>query len=80
MGLVQMFLDYSLHPDLRLFAVVDITKIKSTPDNEEWDQDRTIVWERWAKNFMGITDSPYQSLQFLIYVKFIAYIYSKGPY
>ena len=29
--------------------------------------------ERWDKNFMGLTESPYQSLKLMIYVKFIAY-------
>ena len=47
--------------------------IKSRPDDQVWDQDKTIVWERWANNFMGLTDPPYQSLQLLIHVKFIAY-------
>ena len=68
-----MFLNLPLHPDLKPFAGVDTTHIKNRPDREGWDQERTRVWEHWANNFMGLTDSPYQSLQLMIHVKFIAY-------
>ena len=54
-----MFLNYYLHPKLIPFAGVDITHINSRPDEELWDKDRTRVWERWDKNFMGLTDPPY---------------------
>ena len=66
-----------LNPDLRLFAGVYIIHIKSRPDEERWDQDRTRVWERWDKNCLGLKDSPYQYLQLLIHVRFIAYRYRK---
>ena len=46
MDVGEMFLDFPLQPDLRLFAGVDITHINSRPDEEGWDQDRTRVWER----------------------------------
>ena len=55
----EMFLNFPLHPDLRSFAGLDIIHIKSRPDKEGWDHDRTRVWERWVKNSMGLTDSPY---------------------
>ena len=69
----EMFLNSPLHTNFRPLAGVDITHIKGSPYKEVWDQERTRVWERWAKNFMFLTDSPYQSLQLLIHVKFIAY-------
>ena len=53
--------------------------IKSSPDKEVWDQDRTIVWERWDNNFMVLTESPYLFLQLLIHVKFTAYGKRKNP-
>ena len=53
----EMFLNFPLHPDLRFFSGVEITHIKSSPDKEGWDQDRTRVWENLAKHFMGLTDS-----------------------
>ena len=58
----EVFLNLPLHPELRPFARVDIAHIKSRPDEEGWYQDRTIFWKRWAKNFMGLIDSPYQYL------------------
>ena len=60
-----------LHPELRPFAGLDITHIKSRIDEAGWDQDKTRVWERWTKNFMGLIDFPYQYLQLLIHIKFI---------
>ena len=62
MDVGEMFLNSHLHLDLITFEGVDITHIKSRPDEEGQDQDRTRVWERWAKNFMDLTDSPYRHL------------------
>ena len=73
MDVGEMFWTYPIHPDLIPFAGVDITQINSRLDKEGWNQDRTRVWECWANNFMGLTDSPYWYLQLLIHAKFIAY-------
>ena len=73
----EMFLNSPLHSELRPFSGVEIMHIKSSPDKEVWDQDRTIVWERWDNNFMVLTESPYLFLQLLIHVRFIAYRYRK---
>ena len=59
MDVGNMFFRSPFHPDLIPYAGVDITQIKSRPDEEVWEQDMTRVWERWANNFMGLTDSPY---------------------
>ena len=63
---------FALHPELRPFSVVDVPYINSKLDKEGWYQDRTRVWERWAKNIMKLTDSPYIYMQLLIHVNFIA--------
>ena len=68
-----MLLNFYLHPEMRPFSVLDIPHIHIRPDEEGWDHDRTRFWERWDKNFMGLTDSPYLYFQLLIHVKFIAY-------
>ena len=65
---------FPLHPELRPFAGVDITHTKIRLDEEVWDEDMTRVWERWAKNFMRLTDSHYQYLQLLINVKVISFV------
>ena len=79
MDVEAIFLNFPLHPDLRPFAGVVITHINIRPDKKVWDQDRTRVWESWAKNSMGLTDSPHQYLQLLAHVKFTAYGESKDP-
>ena len=73
MDVGEFVLNLPLHPYLITFAAVDITHIKSRPDKEWWDKERTRVWEHWAKNLIGLTDFPYLSLQLLIHVKFIAH-------
>ena len=73
MDVEEMFLNFSLHPELRPHGGVDISDIKIRPDKEGWDQDMTRVWERWEKNFMGLTKYPYRSLLFIINAKFIVY-------
>ena len=78
-GRGRLFSNFPLHPDLKPFEGVNITRINSRLDEEEWDQDRNRIWERWAKNFMGLTNSPYRYLQILIHVKFIAYGDIKTP-
>ena len=44
MDVGEMFLNFPLRPDLRPFSGVDITHIKSRPDEEGRDQDRIRVW------------------------------------
>jgi hypothetical protein len=39
----------------------------------EWEDQRTRHWERWCRNWMGLRDSPYRSLQMLLTAKVIAY-------
>ena len=74
-----MFLNFPLHPELIPFAGLDITHVKGRPDEAGQNQDRNRFWERWAKNFMGLTDPPYQYLKLLIHVKLIAYGERKDP-
>ena len=61
------------YPELIPFEGVGITHIESRPEKEEWDQNRTRVWERWAKNIMVLTDSPYIYIQLLIHVNLTAH-------
>ena len=74
-----MFLNFPLHPESIPFSGVYIKHTNIISDEEGWDNDRTRVWEFWAKNFMGLTDSPYRFLQILIHFKFIAYGERKDP-
>ena len=45
----------------------------------DWEQDRTKSWERWVRNFMGMRDSPWRSIQMLLIAKVIAYGDRKDP-
>ena len=71
----EMFLNWWMGIMLRPYAGVDITHVRpeKVEDREDWDKDRTRFWERWVRNFMGLRDSPYRSLQMMIMAKFVAY-------
>ena len=71
----EMFLNWWMGTMLRPYAGVDITHVRpdNVEDRESWDKDRTRFWERWVRNFMGLRDSPYRSLQMMIMAKFVAY-------
>ena len=71
----EMFLNWPLGKDLQAYAGVDVTHVqtKKGSDKEEWELDRTRPWERWVRNFMGLRDSPYRSLQLMIKAKYYAY-------
>ena len=71
----EQFLNYPLHKDLREFSGVDVSGVRSTdPADTEWERQRgTGVWERWERNWMGLRDSPYRSLQWQVRLKYEAY-------
>ena len=74
MDVGDMFLNFPLHPEMRPYAGVDITYVKGIgKERKEWENDRTRKWERWTRNFMGLTDSPYRSLQLIMVGKQLAY-------
>ncbi len=70
----EMFLNWPLGEELREYAGVDITHVQTSVElREEWEQGRNRPWERWVRNFMGLKDSPYRSMQLMIKAKYIAY-------
>jgi hypothetical protein len=53
---------------------VDIKLVRSADlSDAEWEQARPHGWERWSRNWMGLRDSPYRSIQHMIRLKYIAY-------
>lgn len=66
----EMFLCFNLGLKLRPYAGVDITHLRSS---EEWEKHRKSSWERWVRNFMGMKDSPYRSIQLMLMIKWLAY-------
>ena len=72
MDVGKMFLNFPLHNDIRSRVGVDITHVKGK-DGEQgsWEQGCRKTWGRWSRNFMGLTDSLYRSLQLPMKEKFI---------
>jgi hypothetical protein len=50
LDLTEMFLNYSLHKELRPYAGVDYTAVMKS---------KTTRWLQWTRMFMGFTPSPY---------------------
>ena len=74
LDVAEMFLCFNLHPDMRPYAGVDVTHVQNHPKNrEDWEQHRKRIWECWWRNFMGMRDSPYRSIQLMLVAKFLAY-------
>ena len=43
-------------------------------DDQEWEDERGPgPWERWERNWMGLRDSPYRSLQWQVRLKLEVY-------
>ena len=74
MEIGKMFLNFLLHEELQQLLGVDVTHICSNdPENSDWGSRRRGRWERWSQNWMGLTDSPYRSIQWTIQLKMEAY-------
>ena len=69
-----MFLNFLLHKNMKRLSGVDVCYVQS-PDmlDQEWESQRSCNWERWCRNWMGLCNSPYHSIQMLVCLKFIAY-------
>ena len=70
----EMFLNFMLHDELRALSGVDLKFARSDDVNDEdWERTRPGIYERWCRNWMGLRDSPYRSIQQLIRLKMDAY-------
>ena len=70
----EMFLNFLLHEELQHLSGVDISHVRSAdPMHAEWKEARQASWEQWCRNGMGLSDSPYRSIQWLIRLKMKAY-------
>ncbi len=76
LDVAEMFLCFPLHPEMRPYAGVDVSLIRTPPgslEEEPWEEGRTRIWERWVRNFMGMRDSPYRCMQLMLRAKYCAY-------
>ncbi len=71
----EQFPNYYLHEELRQYSGVDVREVRSTdPADATWEAERGPgPWERWERNWMGLRDSPYRSLQWQVRLNFEVY-------
>ena len=71
----EQFLNFPLHTDLREYSGVDVRGVQSlNQGDQEWEDERgPAPWERWERNWMGLRDSPYRSLQWQVHLKLEVY-------
>ena len=71
----EQFPNYYLHEELRQYSGVDVREVRSLdPADAAWEAERGPgPWERWERNWMGLRDSPYRSLQWQVRLKFEVY-------
>ncbi len=71
----EQFLHYPLHSDLREFSGVDVSGVRPLDQrDQDWEANRGPgPWERWERNWMGLQDSSYRSLQWQVHLKFKVY-------
>ena len=71
----EQFLNFCLHKSLREYSGVDVREVRATgQEDEEWETGRGAAhMERWVRNWMGLRDSPYRSLQWQVRLKFEVY-------
>ena len=61
--------------DLREYSGVDVRGVRSlVQGDQEWEEERGPgPFERWERNWMGLRDSPYRSLQWQVRLKLEVY-------
>jgi hypothetical protein len=70
----EQFLNYKLHERMRGLSGVDVREVRSRDlADAAWEATREGNWERWERNWMGLRDSPYCSLQWQTRLKLEVY-------
>ena len=71
----EQFLNFCLLKSLREFSVFDVREVRATESEEKgWEAEQgPSHMERWVRNWMGLRDLPYQSLQWQVRLKFEVY-------
>jgi hypothetical protein len=66
----DQFLNFKLHESMRAESGVDVRTVRSRDHmDESWEASRQGTWERWERNWMGLRDSPFHSIQWQIRLK-----------
>ncbi len=70
----DQFLNFKLHNSLREYSGVDVHGVRSLAcEDASWEVLRPARWEWWERNWMGLRDSPYRSLQWQVRLKLEVY-------
>ena len=70
----DQFLNFILHKHMREYSGVDVREVRSVAQEDtEWELSRPGSWECWHRNWMGLRDSPYRSLQWQVRPKLEVY-------
>ena len=70
----DQFLNYKLHKSMREHSGVDVQGVRSLAEEDaSWEKLQPARWERWERNWMGLRDSPYRSLQWQVRLKLVVY-------
>ncbi len=76
----DQFLIFKLHKLLREYLGGDVREVRLlAPEDAEWEASRPEGWERWERNWMGLRDSPYRSLQWQVRLKLEVYGDRRAP-
>lgn len=68
MDIGEMFLNFMLHESMKELSGVDVNHL-----GPRGKDGKRVSWERWVRNWMGLKDSPFRSIQWMIRLKFEAY-------
>jgi hypothetical protein len=70
----DQFLNFKLHKSLQEYSGVDIHGVRSLAyEDASWEVLRPARWEQWERNWMGLRDLPYRSLQWQVRLKLKVY-------
>ncbi len=70
----DQFLNFKLHRNLQEYSGVDVSQVRlETPSDAAWKEPRPGQWGQWERNWMGLRDSPYRSLQWQVRLKMEVY-------
>ena len=70
----EMLLNFLLNDTMKEMSGADVQYVRSKEVSDlDWEYNRPDDFERWCRNWIGIRDSPYRSIQLLIRLKIEAY-------
>ncbi len=70
----DQFLNFKLHKSLHEYSGVDVHEVCSLAcEDASWEVLRPARWEQWERNWMGLRDLPYRSLQWQVRLKLQVY-------